>query len=125
MNDSNYSKFSLFKVIILIIFVISFCNFLQTGFTQGYTFKSLLDVFTDVPHVDVSWSYVDFTIYNDWGIWNHFRDFFNLFIPVIEFWIFLVGALWQGINVIFYFLQSLFSFAVTVVPGAGPSFGGR
>ena len=117
----------IFGVIFLVIFIIVFSNFILAGNHYTFTFKGLLEFLGDIPDVDVSWAYKDFTIYANWGIWNFLRDFFNGFISIIEFWFFLTGCLWQLLNLLFYFLTNLFSFGITVFPGSGPgpSFGGR
>lgn len=124
---SNRSFVGIFGVIFLVIFIIVFGNFVVASNHYTFTFKGLLDYLANIPKVDTSWVYVDLTIYTDWGIWNFLRDFFNGFISIIEFWFFLTGCLYQLLNILFYFISNLFTFGISVSPGAGPgpSFGGR
>lgn len=109
----------IFIIIFSILFIVVFYGSLRNGNSDSFTFNYLLEVFTNAPEVDVSWSYVDLTIYTDWNVFNFLRDFINLSISIIEFGLFIIGCIWQGLNYIFYLLQSLFSITYVVTPGAG------
>lgn len=114
----------IFGIIIFILLSISLYSYLSDGNMSDLTLQSFLDILADAPSVDVSWSMVDLSITADWGTFNFLKEFFNLFISIIEFVLFIIGALWKGLNYILYIINSLFGFSVSFSPGAGTGGGG-
>lgn len=100
--------FGIFGVFLICILLIVFSSFLKTGTISSFTFKSLLDIFSNIPSVDIGWSYLDLTIYGDWGFFNFLRVYLNWFTEIWEFLLVIVGMLWQGLNYILYFVRVLF-----------------
>lgn len=98
----------IFGVIIFILLLIVFSSYLRSGDTTSFTFMSLLDVFSDVPSIDVSWSKVDLTIYADWGVFNFLKSFLNWFTSIWEFFIVVIGMIYEGLGYIFYLVRNLF-----------------
>lgn len=114
----------IFRIVLFILLSVTLYDYLNTGIITNYSFSSLLNIFANAPKVDTSWAMIDLTIYADWGDFDFFRGFINMFSAVIEYSLFIVSALWQGLHYIVYFLTSLFRFGVSVTPGAGGGGGG-
>lgn len=95
-------------IFLFILLLSVLATYIKTGTTDTFTFKSLLEIFSNSPMVDVSWSNVDLTIYADWGVFNFLKSFLNWFAQIFEFLVTIVGMLWQGLNYMFYFVRTLF-----------------
>lgn len=98
----------IFGIFIISILFVVFSSYLRTGNIESFTFKSLIDVFSNVPLIDVGWSEIDLTVYADWGPFNFLKSIWNPLASIWEFCVSIIGMLWQGLNFMFYFVRSLF-----------------
>lgn len=105
---SKFSKMSIFYVIFLFIFIISFSHYIALGTFSDITFSGFLNWISNAPEFDVSWSLVDLTIYGDWGIFNFLRSFLNFFTDIFEVIIFLFGMIVKSLQFVVYFALGLF-----------------
>ena len=105
---SKFSKMSVFYVIFLFIFIIAFSGFLRGEVASDITFTGLLNYLSNSPSIDVSWSFIDLTIYADWGVFNFLKLFFNWFTDIIEVLVMLFGMIIKGLSFIIYFIKGLF-----------------
>lgn len=105
---SKFSKMSIFYVIFLFIFIIAFVHYLRFGTLSDITFTGLLNLLSNAPEFDVSWSLVDLTIYGEWEVFDFFRIFLNWITDIIEVLVFLFGMVIKALNFIIYLARGLF-----------------
>lgn len=110
----KFSYIGIFGIVVFILISISLYTYFSTGSPSSISFSSFLDVLAKAPNVDISWSMVDLTIYSDWGVFNFVKYFLNAQALCFEFSLFIVGALWQGLNYIVYFFNVLFGFKIFI-----------
>ncbi len=107
-NTSRAGVGGLLSVFIIVLFIISFSNYIRTGQFVEFSFNSLLDFLSNFPQVDFNRFVFDLTIYSDWSVFNFLRDFINFFTDFLELLIMFTGWLWQLIKSFFYCVRVLF-----------------
>lgn len=107
-HNYNGIKSSIFGIFVLLLFIIAFSHYVRTGTFVDFSFKSLIDYLSTMPDISMSFYKIDLKITSDWYFFNFFRDFLNLFTPILQvFW--TIGAMfWQAIIVVFWFLGLFF-----------------
>ena len=98
----------IFSFIILVLLLIVFSSYVRTGTLTSFSFKSLLDIFSGVPTVNLSFARPDLTIYYDWGAFNFLRSYINLLTLIPELILTIGSLLWEGITYIFFFAGLFF-----------------
>lgn len=91
------SSLTLGTLVLVILILISFVHFLNGG--HPITFISFLEWISsfDVPYIDNV--YVDYSITSDWGPFNFFRNFLNIFTNIFAVFAYLFRSI---VNVVSY-----------------------
>ena len=94
-------------IMILLLFIALIRN--AQGW-QHLSFSSFLDYLTTSPTIIPSFSVTDFAIVSDWGIFNFFRDFFNIFTQTFGVLIWICSSIFNVLLYLFYFVRFIFRF---------------
>lgn len=107
-NSINYS--SLFSSIIIILVGVAMVRLLYFGSADGVNFRSLLDLFSNVPQVSTSVkNFVQqLQISGNWGFIDGLRTFINMNLQMSSIVIWLASSLIDVCFFISYFLMWLF-----------------
>lgn len=102
----------IFKVITFILLVSCLVGVLVDSSYEFQGTTTLLKTLSTAPVMD-SALLLDLipSISADWGLFNWFRDFLNLFVSAINLLIFFGGNMLNVLIYVFYFLKDIFNFA--------------
>lgn len=112
MNDLGNDKKSLFIAIAGVFFYLFLFLFLISvfGVVNGgseMTLRSFLEMLQGVPSITIP-KFINYSIVGDWGVFNVFKNFFNLFIIGVNFVVYIATCGVQLITYMFYFISYLF-----------------
>lgn len=102
------SFFSIFRIFVLLLIIISFSYFIRNGTYVDFSFQSLIERLADCPDVSLSFSNINLHIGGDWGFFDFFRGFLNQFTGAMEVMVTFTGFMVQMFVVLFYLLRLFF-----------------
>lgn len=97
----------IFGVIFLIFFLVAFIKGTFTG--SNLTFTGFLNFLSDCPRVFNNFSLLDFTITGDWGLFDGFRNFLNIFTGLFSIIVFACKSLINVLGFVIEFFGFLLS----------------
>lgn len=99
---------------LLVLFVVAYI--FNGGQNSNFTFGYFLDFVQSTKMQTFSFDFLqDFAITDNWGVFNFFRDFLNVFIDILNLLMFLVQNL---LNVLAFVVSFFNRFFVGVLPTA-------
>lgn len=102
---------------LLMVFAIILCFILAINCIKGLSsnisnntlsFESFLTYLSNAPAVVPNFSVSDFSITGDWGWFDFFRRFLNIFTGIFGVSCFLADYIMRVLNYFFYFIKFLF-----------------
>lgn len=96
------------KIIFLLLLLVMV--FRSLSGVNSISFTSFLTWLRDFHPLLQNFSFVDLSIVGDWGIFNFFKDFLNIFMQVISVAVFVCKAIVNFISYVFGFVRFLFLF---------------
>lgn len=109
MKNNNVSKSevvsNVFVILFAILFIISLFRVMYNN--ELLTFTGLLETLSDAPTITLP-AALDYTITADWGFFNFFRQFLNMFTSLFSVLVFVAAAIVQVVIYIYWILNYLF-----------------
>ena len=111
MKNNKSIGFSIFiSVMSTIMFLLLIITLFRTLIGRGdkiLTFEGLLNFLNNFPSFDIE-NLPNLTINGDWGIFNFFRNFLNIYTGALNLLIFLCANLYNAYRFILYGFYTLF-----------------
>lgn len=99
-------------ILIVVVALLLVATLFQSlaGATPSLTFSGLLQYMSNAPELSGDWMLTlnDLRIYDDWGLFNFFRDFLNIIMTVLSSAVFLCTGVAQLIVYMAYIIGFLF-----------------
>lgn len=109
VEPTGVDNLGVLKVLFVILLLSALFSSLS-GSPTSFTFSGLLEKLSTCPSLYGDWmtTLTDARIYNDWGVFNFFRDFLNMFMSILSVGVYMCTGIVQLLLYAIFMLSVVF-----------------